>query len=83
MPGREGGPSRGQRTAAKPATAADIKKLDGALTNAGSSTRRSVARSSPVVSAASSSRARDDPDEVAAVIDFIENGEPVADDTQR
>ncbi|ORM04578.1 hypothetical protein [Prescottella equi] len=66
--------------AAKPATAADIKKLDAALTNAGivDQTERRAFLSGRVGRELQAAREMTR-DEIAAVIEFIENGEPVAD----
>lgn len=66
--------------AAKPATAADIKKLDAALTNAGivDQAERRAFLSGRVGRELQAAREMTR-DEIATVIDFVENGEPVAD----
>ncbi|MBM4522491.1 hypothetical protein GS462_21670 [Rhodococcus hoagii] len=79
-PGEEAGTAEDGAPAAKPATAADIKKLDAALTNAGivDQAERRTFLSGRVGRELQAAREMTR-NEITAVIEFIENGEPVAD----
>lgn len=79
-PVEEAGTAEDGAPAAKPATAADIKKLDAALTNAGivDQAERRAFLSGRVGRELQAAREMTR-DEIAAVIEFVENGEPVAD----